>query len=51
MTSSGIYKTTNGGKDWTTSCRIGKKNISDMHFLDMNTGWSSTRDGFILALK
>lgn len=51
MTSSGIYKTTNGGKDWTTSCRIGKKNISGIHFLDMNTGWASTFDGYILKLN
>jgi photosystem II stability/assembly factor-like uncharacterized protein len=51
MTSSGIYKTINGGKDWTTSCRVGKKNISGIHFLDMNTGWASTFDGFILTLK
>lgn len=51
MTSSGIYKTTNGGKDWTTSCRISKKNISGIHFLDMNTGWASTFDGFVLTLK
>jgi photosystem II stability/assembly factor-like uncharacterized protein len=51
MTSSGIYKTINGGKDWTTSCRIGNKKISGIHFLDMNTGWASTFDGFILALR
>jgi photosystem II stability/assembly factor-like uncharacterized protein len=51
MTSSGIYKTTNGGKDWTTSCRISKKNISGIHFLDMNTGWASTFDGYVLKLN
>ncbi|HLX55355.1 MAG TPA: YCF48-related protein [Aquella sp.] len=51
MTSSGIYKTTNGGKDWTTSCRVSKKNISGIHFLDMNTGWASTFDGYVLKLN
>jgi photosystem II stability/assembly factor-like uncharacterized protein len=51
MTSSGIYKTTNAGKDWTTSCRIGRKSITGMHFIDMNTGWASTTDGYVLRLN
>jgi photosystem II stability/assembly factor-like uncharacterized protein len=51
MSNNGIYKTTNGGKDWSTSCRVGNNMISGMHFLDMNTGWACTFDGYVLSLK
>ena len=51
MTSDGIYKTTNGGVNWTTSCRISSHQFSGIHFLDMNTGWACTFDGYVYSLK
>ncbi len=51
MTSDGIYKTNDGGKNWTTSCRLSRKSITGMHFIDMNTGWASTTDGYVLKLN
>ena len=52
MTNNGIYKTTDGGQNWTTSCRIATGNsFSSIHFSNMNAGWASTYNGFILILK
>ena len=51
MTSNGIYKTDDGGTNWTTSCRLSKNVISGINFIDMNTGWASTFDGYILKLN
>lgn len=46
-----IYKTTDGGASWTVSCKLGQDDFSGMHFLDMNTGWATTFNGFVLRLK
>jgi photosystem II stability/assembly factor-like uncharacterized protein len=52
MTNNGIYKTTDGGQSWTTSCRIATGNtFSSIFFLNMNTGWATTYNGYILTLK
>jgi photosystem II stability/assembly factor-like uncharacterized protein len=51
MTSNAIFKTTNGGKDWTISCKLVTYSFSGTHFLDMNTGWACTFDGYVLSLK
>jgi photosystem II stability/assembly factor-like uncharacterized protein len=52
MTNDGIYKTTDGGQNWTTSCRIATGNsFSSIHFSNMNTGWATTYNGYILILK
>ncbi len=46
-----IYKTTDGGNNWTVSCKLGQDDFSGMHFLDINTGWATTFNGFVLRLK
>ena len=46
-----IYKTTDGGTNWTVSCKLGQDDFSGMHFLDMNTGWATTFNGFVMRLK
>ncbi len=51
MTSNTIFKTTDGGKDWTISCKLVNYSFSGTHFLDMNTGWACTFDGYVLSLK
>ena len=51
MTSNSILKTTDGGQTWTTSCKLATQFIMGMHFLDMNTGWACTADGYVLRLK
>ena len=52
MTVNGIYKTTDGGQNWTTSCRIATGDyFSSIRFSNMNTGWASTYNGYILILK
>jgi photosystem II stability/assembly factor-like uncharacterized protein len=51
MTSNSILKTTNGGQTWTVSCKLATQFLLGMHFLDMNTGWTCTADGYVLSLK
>jgi photosystem II stability/assembly factor-like uncharacterized protein len=51
MTSHNIFKTTNGGQTWTTSMSLGTEYLLGMHFLDMNTGWACTGDGYVLRLR
>ena len=56
MTDNGIYKTTNGGQSWSTSCRIATgSTFYSVYFLDINTGWAATYNtstgGYILMLK
>jgi photosystem II stability/assembly factor-like uncharacterized protein len=46
-----IYKTTDGGNNWAVSCKLGQDDFSGMHFLDINTGWATTFNGFVLRLK
>ncbi len=51
MTSNSILKTTDGGQTWTISCKLTTQFLLGIHFLDMNTGWACTADGFVLRLK
>ena len=46
-----MYKTTDGGKNWTISCQLNNDRFMGFHFLDMNTGWACTINGYILKIK
>jgi photosystem II stability/assembly factor-like uncharacterized protein len=46
-----IYKTTDGGNNWMVSCQLAHDDFSGMHFLDINTGWATTFNGFVLRLR
>jgi photosystem II stability/assembly factor-like uncharacterized protein len=46
-----LYQTTNGGQSWAVSFALGNDVVSGLHFLDMNTGWASTFNGYVVILK
>lgn len=48
-----IFKTTNGGQNWTTVYNLisipgSEMEINDMYFLNTSTGWASSRDGSVM---
>ena len=48
-----IFKTTNGGQNWTTVYNLisipgSEMEINDMYFLNASTGWASSRDGSVM---
>lgn len=40
-----VYKTTNGGSNWTVEVAADGDKITEIHFLDANHGWACTRKG------
>ena len=46
-----IFKTIDGGKNWSRSCKLATPGIWEIYFLDDKTGWACCEDGSILRLK
>ena len=51
LTTNEIYKTTDGCKNWTRSCKIGSGHLIELYFLNPNTGWAVEIKGSLLQLK
>jgi photosystem II stability/assembly factor-like uncharacterized protein len=43
-----IFKTTDGGINWTKIIGLGNSNIVEIHFIDEMHGWAICFDGTIL---
>jgi photosystem II stability/assembly factor-like uncharacterized protein len=46
-----LYKTTDGGTNWTKVVSLGEATITEIHFTDATHGWACGSNGVVLTFK
>jgi photosystem II stability/assembly factor-like uncharacterized protein len=46
-----IYETIDAGSSWIRSCKLGSDKFVEIFFLDENTGWACSQNGYVYRIK